>query len=99
MLLWWDTLCVPGALQPRLPTQSLASAVPRHFCSSWAASWQLRGLPRCVQAGVKRSEFAICSQLSHIRALQSLALPFTEKSSQSFPVQALLHFANSHRVE
>lgn len=33
-----------------------------------------------VQEGVKHDEFAIASQLSHIRAVQSLALSFTEKS-------------------
>ena len=37
--------------------------------------------PLYVQAGVKHYEFAIASQLSHIRALHSLALSFTEKSS------------------
>lgn len=36
--------------------------------------------PLYVQAGVKHYEFAIASQLSHIRALHSLALSFTEKS-------------------
>lgn len=52
-----------------------------------------------MQAGVKQSQCAAGRQLSHIRALHSLALPFTEKPSQSFPVQALLHFAKSHTVE
>lgn len=33
-----------------------------------------------VQEGVKHDEFAIASQLSHIRAVHSLALSFTEKS-------------------
>lgn len=52
----------PGSHQPP-PLGSERAAVERHKMP-----------PLCVQAGVKRYEFAEASQLSHIRALHSLAL-------------------------
>lgn len=48
--------------------------------ASGAVVGRHEGLPPHVQAGVKHSEFAVGSQLSHIRAPHSLALPSTEKS-------------------
>lgn len=54
---------------------------PPPLRSEWAVVESHETLPLYVQAGVKHYEFAIASQLSHIRALHSLALSFTEKSS------------------